>query len=100
NYYLIYSELGLHYNKRVNEDAAKAYLKVINSEKGFFIPVQNALRSALTVELNSFIVSEDAESLRSAIRLSTLEAICEALGCQPGEILEYRSNDKQGNGLN
>ena len=26
-----------------------------------------------------------------AIRFSTLEAICETLGCQPGEILEYRS---------
>jgi len=25
-----------------------------------------------------------------AIRFSTLEAICETLGCQPGEILEYR----------
>ena len=25
-----------------------------------------------------------------AIRLSTLEAICEALRCQPGDILEYR----------
>ncbi len=25
-----------------------------------------------------------------AIRLSTLEAICKALGCQPGEILEYK----------
>ena len=25
----------------------------------------------------------------SAIRSSTLEAICEALGCQPGDILEY-----------
>lgn len=25
-----------------------------------------------------------------AIRLSTLEAICKALDCQPGEILEYR----------
>jgi putative transcriptional regulator len=24
-----------------------------------------------------------------AIRLSTLEAICEALQCQPGDILEY-----------
>ena len=24
-----------------------------------------------------------------AIRFSTLEAICEALACQPGEILEY-----------
>ena len=28
-----------------------------------------------------------------AIRLSTLEAICKALGCQPGDILEYK-NDK------
>lgn len=25
-----------------------------------------------------------------AIRFSTLEAICEALDCQPGEILEFR----------
>lgn len=25
-----------------------------------------------------------------AIRLSTLEAICAALACQPGDILEYR----------
>lgn len=25
-----------------------------------------------------------------AVRLSTLEAICKALDCQPGDILEYR----------
>ena len=25
-----------------------------------------------------------------AVRFSTLEAICETLNCQPGEILEYR----------
>ena len=25
-----------------------------------------------------------------AIRFSTLEAICQALGCQPGDILEYK----------
>nr|WP_275899666.1 helix-turn-helix transcriptional regulator [Bacillus piscicola] len=25
-----------------------------------------------------------------AIRLSTLESICKALDCQPGDILEYR----------
>lgn len=25
-----------------------------------------------------------------AIRLSTLAAICEALACQPGDVLEYR----------
>lgn len=24
-----------------------------------------------------------------AVRLSTLDAICKALGCQPGELLEY-----------
>jgi putative transcriptional regulator len=28
-----------------------------------------------------------------AIRFSTLEAICQALGCQPGDILEYRSKE-------
>ena len=28
----------------------------------------------------------------SAIRFSTLEAICEALGCQPGDILEYQKD--------
>lgn len=27
-----------------------------------------------------------------AIRFSTLEAICEVLDCQPGDILEYRNN--------
>lgn len=26
----------------------------------------------------------------SAIRLSTLEAICDALDCQPGDLLEFR----------
>jgi putative transcriptional regulator len=28
-----------------------------------------------------------------AIRLSTLAAVCEALQCQPGDILEYRSDE-------
>ena len=27
-----------------------------------------------------------------AIRFSTLEAICKALNCQPGDILEYQNN--------
>lgn len=36
----------------------------------------------------------------SAIRFSTLEAICDVLDCQPGDILEYRreesiKNDKE-----
>jgi putative transcriptional regulator len=29
-------------------------------------------------------------SKAKAIRLSTLEAICQALQCQPGDILEYK----------
>ncbi len=29
-----------------------------------------------------------------AVRFSTLEAICKALDCQPGDILEYRSDDE------
>lgn len=29
-----------------------------------------------------------------AIRLSTLNAICEVLECQPGDILEYRSDEE------
>jgi len=27
-----------------------------------------------------------------AIRLSTMEAVCKALDCQPGDILEYRKD--------
>ncbi|CAM4410064.1 MAG: helix-turn-helix transcriptional regulator [Paenibacillus macerans] len=34
-----------------------------------------------------------------AIRFSTLEAICKALDCQPGDILEYR-NDEETQGSN
>ncbi|MCA9318433.1 hypothetical protein KDA06_02200 [Candidatus Saccharibacteria bacterium] len=69
NYYLIYCELGLHYNKAVNEDSSKAYLKVINGHKGFFMPVQESLRATLTVELCSFIVKKERKykSLGKAI---------------------------------
>ena len=28
-----------------------------------------------------------------AIRFSTLESLCEALDCQPGDLLEYRPDD-------
>ena len=27
-----------------------------------------------------------------AIRFSTLEAICEVLGCQPGDLIEFRAD--------
>ena len=31
-----------------------------------------------------------------AVRFSTLDAICKALQCQPGDILEFRNNDESG----
>ena len=31
----------------------------------------------------------------SAIRFSTLEAICDVLDCQPGDILEYRKEEEK-----
>ena len=30
-----------------------------------------------------------------AVRFSTLEAICQALDCQPGNILEYRADEEE-----
>ena len=32
-----------------------------------------------------------------AVRLSTLEAICRALDCQPGDLLIYEKEDEDGN---
>ena len=31
-----------------------------------------------------------------AVRFSTLDAICKALDCQPGDILEYREGESNG----
>lgn len=33
-----------------------------------------------------------------AVRFSTLDAICKALGCQPGDILEYKEDIEQDTG--
>ncbi|MGN1233405.1 MAG: helix-turn-helix domain-containing protein [Candidatus Cryptobacteroides sp.] len=30
-----------------------------------------------------------------AVRFSTLEAICKALDCQPGDVLEYRADENE-----
>ena len=32
-----------------------------------------------------------------AVRFTTLEAICRVLGCQPGDILEYREESQNSN---
>jgi putative transcriptional regulator len=44
----------------------------------------------VTVSNLSILKSGRAKS----IRLSTLDAICEALKCQPGNILEYRKEEE------
>ena len=47
------------------------------------------------VEISNVNLSKIKTGKISAIRFSTLEAICEALDCQPGDILEYqRDPDK------
>lgn len=33
-------------------------------------------------------------SKAKAVRFSTLEAICKALNCQPGDLLEYAENEE------
>ena len=42
-----------------------------------------------TVEITLANLSKLKTGKVKAIRFSTLEAICEALDCQPGDILEY-----------
>jgi putative transcriptional regulator len=45
---------------------------------------------AATVDITPQNLSILKTGKARAIRFSTLEAICETLGCQPGELLEYR----------
>ena len=42
-----------------------------------------------TVGVSNVNLSKMKNGRISAIRFSTLEAICEALDCQPGDLLEY-----------
>ena len=44
------------------------------------------------VDLTSANLSILKTGKAKAIRFSTLEAICRELGCQPGDILEYRND--------
>ena len=44
---------------------------------------------AETVGVSNVNLSKMKNGHISAIRFSTLEAICDALDCQPGDILEY-----------
>ena len=47
------------------------------------------------VEISNVNLSNLKTGKVKAIRFSTLEAICETLDCQPGDILEYRRDEKK-----
>ena len=62
----------------VNLDVMMAKRKMSSSELAEKIGITNANLSILKTGKGK------------AIRFSTLDAICKALDCQPGDILEYR----------
>jgi len=63
------------------------------------IDVMLAKRKVLSKELASEIGITDANlsilktGKAKGIRFNTLEAICKALDCQPGDLLEYREDN-------
>lgn len=65
----------------VNLDVMMAKRKISSGELAELIGISQANLSILKT------------GKAKAIRFSTLEAICKALECQPGEILEYRAED-------
>jgi putative transcriptional regulator len=57
------------------------------------IDVMLAKRKMSVTELAERIGITMANRKAKAVRLSTLEAICKALDCQPGDLLEYRADE-------
>jgi len=51
----------------------------------------NELSEKVGVTLSNLSILKTGKA--KAVRFSTLEAICEALDCQPGDILEYQSEE-------
>lgn len=65
----------------VNLDVMMAKRKMSSSE----------LASKIDITMANLSILKNNKA--KAIRFSTLEAICKALKCQPGDILEYISDD-------
>lgn len=53
----------------------------------------NELSERVDLTLSNLSILKTGKA--KAIRFSTLEAICKALECQPGDILEYADEDKR-----
>lgn len=62
----------------------KIHLDKIMSEKKVSL---NELSHRVGITLSNLSIIKNQKS--KAIRLSTLEALCKALDCQPGDIIEY-----------
>lgn len=53
----------------------------------------NELSERVDLTLSNLSILKTGKA--KAIRFSTLEAICKALDCQPGDILEYVNNNER-----
>ena len=53
----------------------------------------NELSERVDLTLSNLSILKTGKA--KAIRFSTLDAICKALDCQPGDILEYVNNEKR-----
>ena len=53
----------------------------------------NELSERVDLTLSNLSILKTGKA--KAIRFSTLEVICKALDCQPGDILEYLNEDKK-----
>ena len=53
----------------------------------------NELSERVDLTLSNLSILKTGKA--KAIRFSTLEAICKAIDCQPGDILEYINDDKK-----
>ena len=58
-------------------------------EDDFVIAADAGLRHAEKLDITPANLSILKTGKAKAVRFSTLESICEALNCQPGDILEY-----------
>ena len=53
----------------------------------------NELSERVDLTLSNLSILKTGKA--KAVRFSTLDAICKALDCQPGDILEYVSDEKR-----
>lgn len=68
----------------VNLDVVMAKRKISSGELAELIGISQANLSILKT------------GKAKAVRFSTLEAVCRALDCQPGDLLEYRHDKTEG----